>query len=529
MPPPRFFCTAGTIDQEIHYFVEPLSRLNLDEIRSLIDRRSYFVLHAPRQTGKTTCLKALVQYLNALGCYRAYYANLEGGQFARENVEEAFKVILGEIANRAEELGEPRLLEFIEPVLEGRRPAINRFSELLKYWSKLDYRPLVLFLDEVDALVGDTLIALLRLLRAGYDKRPQLFPASVVLCGVRDVRDYRLYSSVDKTVITGGSAFNIKSKSLRLGNLSPAEVYELLGQHTRATGQAISEEAMRIIWDLTCGQPWLVNALAYQACFEDSRALDRAIPIDGSRIDDAKEALILRRDTHLDQLTDKLREERVRRVIQPIFLGNWDMVVQPDDIQYSLDLGLIRQTEQGAEIANPIYREIIPRELMVEAQESLKSRFFPDWITPDGTLDTPKLLSEFQDFYCENGEAWAGRLAYREAGPQLLLQAFLQRVANGQGRIEREYALGTGRTDLFLKWPHASGVQKIVLELKVLHKSLERTVSQGLRQVAAYADRCQATETHLLVFTSDQELEIKERVFHREENYQGRKIMVWGM
>ena len=92
--------------------------------------------------------------------------------------------------------------------------------------------PLVLLIDEIDSLVGDTLLSVLRQLRAGYDRRPESFPRSVLLCGVRDVRDYRIHSSVEKTVITGGSAFNVKARSLRLGDFSRDEVQALLAQHT---------------------------------------------------------------------------------------------------------------------------------------------------------------------------------------------------------------------------------------------------------------------------------------------------------
>ena len=108
-----------------------------------------------------------------------------------------------------------------------------------------DPRPLVLLIDEIDALVGDTLLSVLRQLRTGYDQRPAAFPHSIVLCGVRDVRDYRIHSSAEDRLVLGGSAFNIKSKSLRLGDFSEQEVRELLAQHTAATGQAFTEEALR--------------------------------------------------------------------------------------------------------------------------------------------------------------------------------------------------------------------------------------------------------------------------------------------
>ena len=183
-------------------------------------------------------------------------------------------------------------------------------------------KPLVLLLDEVDALVGDTLISLLRQLRAGYPKRPGQFPQTVILCGVRDLQDYRIQSSNEKTVITGGSAFNIKAKSLRLGDFTEEETTRLLLEHTAETGQVFTPEALDLVWSFTNGQPWLVNALAYETTWEMKVGRDRTQPITGGMIQDAKENLILRRVTHLDQLADKLREPRVRRVVEALLTGD---------------------------------------------------------------------------------------------------------------------------------------------------------------------------------------------------------------
>lgn len=97
----RFFNTAGPVNCQDHYCLPPLERFDLDHVLTLIAQRKYFVLHAPRQTGKTTCLLALMDYLNRQGNYRALYINVEIGQSARENVEAAMWAIVGELASRA--------------------------------------------------------------------------------------------------------------------------------------------------------------------------------------------------------------------------------------------------------------------------------------------------------------------------------------------------------------------------------------------------------------------------------------------
>jgi hypothetical protein len=139
------------------------------------------------------------------------------------------------------------------------------------------------------------------------------------------------------------------------------------------------------------------------------------------------------------------------------------------------------------------------------------------------------LLSAFQEFFREHSEHWVERFQYKEAGPQLLLQAFLQRIVNTGGRVEREYGLGRMRTDLLVVWRYDGGLQKLVIELKILHKSLERTVAEGLEQISAYMDRCGADEGHLVIFDRSKEKTWDEKIFQREEEYQGKMVKVWGM
>ena len=534
----RFFNTAGPVNCEKHYCLSPLERINLPEILNLIAQEKYFVLHAPRQTGKTSALLALMEHLNRAGQYRALYANIEGAQAAREDVAAAMRAIVSEIASRARDfLNEPFLKAIAQQVLQENGPHAA-LGELLTRWAEHSAQPVILLLDEVDALIGDTLISVLRQLRAGYDKRPVHFPLTIILCGVRDVRDYRIRSSQSQEIITGGSAFNIKAVSLRLGDFTQPEVERLLLQHTAETGQVFEPEALATVWHLTQGQPWLVNALAYETTFTMREGRDRSRPITAEMIQEAKENLIQRRETHLDQLTDKLKEERVRRVIAPMLQGyELERAVSEDDMRYVTDLGLIRPTAFGPQIANPIYGEIIPRELTFVTQLNFESTFQSAWyIQSNGRLDLPKLLTAFQQFFREHSESWVERFDYKEAGPQLLLQAFLQRIVNGGGRVEREYGLGRKRTDLLVLWPTATPnaegktyVQRGVIELKVLHKSLEATLAEGLAQTWEYADRCDAEEAHLVIFDRTPATPWEERIFRRDESCRGRPIIVWGM
>jgi hypothetical protein len=527
----RFFNTAGPVNPEEHYCLDPLSRIELGKILTLIQQKKYFVLHAPRQTGKTSCLLALMDQLNQSGQYRAVYLNVEIGQSARDEVERALRAIVGALADSANYYLRDPFPSERSAAIWAQHGADGAFKALLAAWAQHSPLPLVLLIDEIDALVGDSLIAVLRQLRAGYTQRPAAFPQSVVLCGVRDVRDYRIRSARTQEIITGGSAFNVKAESLRLGDFTPPEVAALYQQHTTETSQRFEPEVLPLVWDLTRGQPWLVNALAYEACFRMRTGRDRTQLITADVIHQAREALIERRETHLDQLVDKLQEERVRRVIGPMLLGeSLERLASPDDVQYVVDLGLIRHEATGPAIANAIYREIIPRELTYITQLNLESTIQPAWyIRPDGQLDLPKLLTAFQQFFREHSEHWVERFDYKEAGPQLLIQAFLQRIVNGGGRVEREYGLGRRRTDLLIIWRYAGGVQRVVIELKIVQRSLAQTLAEGLSQTRDYMDISGAHEGHLVLFDRTPDKSWDEKIFQRTEQVGNVQITVWGM
>jgi hypothetical protein len=205
-----------------------------------------------------------------------------------------------------------------------------------------------------------------------------------------------------------------------------------------------------------------------------------------------------------------------------------------DDESYCIDLGLIKKTQLGLEIANPIYREIVPRELTKIRQTSFLSEFTPDWINKDGSLKTRRLFELFTDFWRSNSEIWASHIAgYQEAAPHLVFQAFLQRVANGGGMVYREYGLGRGRTDLCLRWPDKAGnEQRVVIELKVMREkgpSFEAIKSKALEQTAQYARRMNSTENHIIIFDRDSKTNWREQVFVLEETYDQLPITIWGV
>ncbi len=361
----RRFCIAGPIIEADHYFIP--QRLDWEVLDRFIENKDYFLLHAPRQSGKTSAIREYVKHVNESGRYNALYMTTEPAHIATNNIERTVYWLLSQMARqiRIQLPNEKEAHEFVLKLLEKNPIPEDAFSQFLEFWSEHSSKPLALFFDEIDGLVEKSLIFILKQLRTGYTNRPKHFPQSVCLIGVRNLRDYKLQSVEDKEKGILLSPFNIVADTLLLQDFTLEQIGDLYRQHTKDTGQEFTDEAIEYAYYLTRGQPWLVNALAYQACFRD--VTDRAQPITKEIIERAKEQLILRKDTHISALVERLREPRVRTIVDAIISGSRPVLFDPDDVEYVRDLGILK--EEGWEIANPIYQQVIPRALTHGIQE----------------------------------------------------------------------------------------------------------------------------------------------------------------
>jgi hypothetical protein len=511
----KFFNTAGLCIPGDHYMVNPLKRLR--EVERTIEKKLYFTIHAPRQTGKTTYLYALAGKLNAEEKYTALVVSFERAGVGSMTVDVANGTVINAIYNAS--------IRQLEEKYRPENPKGKSFPDLYNYlhtWCTSQEKPIVLFIDEIDALIDDVLVSILRQLRDGYQARPKHFPSSVVLVGLRDVRDYKAKIREDQKSMGTASPFNIKSESLLLKNFTKEEVYELLEQHTAETGQVFPEEAKEEIFYLSDGQPWLTNALANQivsGILED----DYSREITPDLVSAAKNRLILRRDTHLDSLIDKLKEERVKSIVQAIINGD-DLASDSlnENITYIRDLGIVSQ-ESPLRFANPIYAEIIPRIMASGFQESLPMEIAtPFFLDKNNEIDMKKIMEAFQEFYRENAESWLERFAFKESAHHLLMMAFLQRIVNAGGEITREMAVGNGRVDLLVKYNR----QRIAIELKIKRHNL--SLEKAKHQLSNYLDRLGLKEGYLVIFDPGQG-EWQDKLYYNETEYNDKKIIMVGL
>ena len=520
----RKFNTTGPCFPDEHYMLPALDRL--PGIRELVAGGNYFVVHAPRQTGKTTALQALVQEINAQGNMFAIYCTLETLQNATD-VDDAMAKIVKLLRRGA--LAVPVLADLLGdpnaalPLNQEPGWTVTAVADTLTTICRKADKPVVVFFDEADCLVGNVLISFLRQLRDGYVNRKMIpTPKSVALVGMLDVRDYKAQIRPDGESLGQISPFNIIAEDMLIPNFVESDIRALYAQHTAETGQMFADGVVESVWSLTRGQPWLVNAIAHE-CVAKIHAFRYAEPITVADVEAAKEAIIRRRDTHVDSLMERMREPRVRRLVEPLILGDdTELTANDDDWRFITDLGLLR-VERGTLVpANPMYAEIIGRYLSHGEQDRM-IRSVPEtpWVKDDG-LDMAGLMAAFQQFWRENSGADKDIMGYREAVPHLVLMAFLQRVTNGGGHINREMALGQGRLDLCVEFRGA----RYAVEVKTSDNFKDE---KSYAQCAKYLDTLKLSEGWMPIFDKSKTKSWDEKIYARDVEFDGKTIHVIGL
>jgi hypothetical protein len=497
----------------------------LQGVEELIDDKKYFVIHAARQSGKTTYLWDLADRLNAEKKYYVLYCSLESVQGIID-AKDGIPAIVSCLKDNISDSDIPQSDKFAQTA--NLTDYVSVLKAELRQFCKLLDKPLVILFDEADCLSEGTLISFLRQLRDGHNSRPRkVFPHSIALVGMRNIRDYKAQIRPDSQSLGSASPFNIATKTYTLKNFTKEEITLLYRQHTDETGQIFENDAIELVYEQTQGQPWLVNAIANQVIVEILHS-DYAKPVTTELVHQAIQNIILSRPAHIDSLLERLNEERVRKVMEPVILGEGFIDRESDDFLYTRDLGLIRIDDNNAQIkpANPIYTEIIIRKLSSTVQAELQNPKYPYQTSrylKDGRMDIDYLMRDFQQFWRENSDIWKKKFNYEEAAPHLVMMAFLQRVVNGGGQIISEIASGTGRLDICIVYEG----QKYPIELKLYRG--KKYIEKGLEQTARYMDILGCNEGWIAVFDRRTSIKWSTKIFMRKETVDGKTVTIVGL
>jgi hypothetical protein len=472
---PRRFNTAGPNDPARHPTISVLTRL--PGVRALIDEGSYFILHAPRQWGKTTALLDLTATLNREGGHVAAVLSLgPGAAFTDPGAAELAILDSWRYDLAAYLPADVKLPRWPEA------PPGNRIGAALSAWAQESPRPLVVFLDGIDSLPRGVRTSVVCQLRAGKPRSPRAFPWSLGVASLRGPHEE-----------DGGSmgASNLEGDAVPLPAFSRDDVGSIFAQLKEPTGAETLPGAVERAFELTQGNPFLVCVLA-QRLAEQKQGQRR--PVMASDVERARDALLEQRGGYLDELEGRIREARLRAVLEQIMV---DTVrdLPAEDVRVTVDLGLVRRTSDGRlVIANPIYLGLVRRSLPGAARSIFPAEQ-PPWVGPDGRLNPPRLLDAFLEFWRRHGEELFSTAPYNELSP-LVLTAFLHRVVTSGGMIEREYAIGRGRMDVCIR----QGGEALAMVVKVRRDREPDPVVEGVTQVEDALDRLGIETGWLVVF-----------------------------
>ena len=513
----KYFNIAGPCNPDEHYMI--LSESRCKGIKGLIEQKQYFVIHAARQSGKTTLLMDMTRKLNDAGEYHAMYCSLESLQ-GTDDPKLGIPEIIRGLGN------EIRFHDSLAHLPFAVEADFDNFTDVLRmtltYFCKSLTKPLVILFDEIDCLSNGTLISFLRQLRYGYVNRSRVpFVHSVGLIGMRNIRDYKGKIREERETLGSASPFNIVTKVMTLRDFTKEEVSLLYNQHTEVTGQFFSPDVIDSVYHQTRGQPWLVNAVVREIITEILES-DYSKSVTQEHVGQAVETIIQRRDTHIDSLLERLKEERVRKVVEPVLTGK-EIVFDPlvDDFQYVLDLGLLKKDGGQFSPSNPIYADVMIRYLGMSESIDNRKYHLPLYIS-EQRLDMKKLLTDFQQFWRDNSAIWEERFLYKEAAPHLILTAFLQRVINSGGRTDRELATGRKRLDLCIHYQN----RRYPIEIKI--RQGPKTYDEGKKQLSDYMDTLGCDKGWLVVFDRRKKRSWKSKLFWKTGKTDNKEIYIVG-
>ncbi|MDR3230901.1 MAG: hypothetical protein LBT65_05635 [Synergistaceae bacterium] len=536
----RYFNITGPNREQENFSLDPLKRIDYNAIEGMIARGRYFTVCSPKQSGKTTLLLALQKKINDEGKCRCFYCNVEGAQPTDNDIASGVRLVLSRLAEGAEiDFGDSWPYQNFASILEhvGPEGALIAFFERWRMQERAPLPPIMLMLDGVDLLSGKTLASLLRQMRTGQVSGPKHFLQSAIFSGVQDVRDMDIDIGENK-FLSGRGGSDIREKAIVLYNFTQNEIKELCDQYTTETSQAFQENAYSRVFALTGGRPWLVNAILCEALYEMGFGDDPSRTITYGMIEAAKDHFIARQDAYMEQLAIKLTDPSVRTTLFPILTGgNWKRRPPREDLVYLEDLELIRRSPTGWGIPSAIYREIIPMVMGRGLKDELvhvvdRTQF----VRPDGRLDFRGMIEFYQKLFCENFLTWGRRYELEGVLAQMLLFAFLHFILGDRGRMECDYALGTGRIDMSVGWGYSlpggeRREERFVIELRLFDntKSHDVMVLNGLAQTVAYAQPRRAQDVFMLILDEDDTKTWYDRLFREEHEHSGMKVHVYGL
>ncbi len=251
----REFNTSGPCDPRLHYTVmrEDLLRVG----QKMVEKGKYFTIRAPRQTGKTTYFKLLIDRLNRCQDFKAFWISFEAYRdIPREKFLYYFK---RSILNEMNDSEIKNRLEKIE---------LNSFLDFYNFFTIDNFeKQLTLVIDEIEGCPESVISALMHTLREMYHKKQLHALQSLILVGV---------SNISGIIMDYASPFNIADE-LIIPYFTEGEVKDLISQYEAESSQEFEDKVKQKIYQDTAGQPGLVCGICKDLV--EKFCLDKGKPI----------------------------------------------------------------------------------------------------------------------------------------------------------------------------------------------------------------------------------------------------------
>lgn len=521
----RKFSSYGPVDPRFDFAVE--RRELVDSCVAQIvgepgEAGHYFTIWAPRQTGKTWIMRrAIAEIRSRYGDRFTVGSLLLQGALDESDTEEVFFRAV------------PRLFRDgfgVEP--EAPKDWDGWMRLFARQRGAFD-RPLILLIDEFDALPPALIDRLVSTFRAMYLSREGYFLHGLALVGVRAVL------GVDSP---RGSPFNVQ-RSLHVPNLTRAEVEELFDQYRTESGQEVDPEVVQQVFDVTRGQPGLVSWFG-------ELLTEKHNPGAGEPITRAVFDLVYARACQVEwnntilNLVKKARGPYRERVVSLFTDPNVPFSLDKDWCNSLYINGIIDEAPApdgplGARFVCRFSSPYVQRRLFAALTDDMfgdkgpilaiePGDFLADVFTPEG-LCLPPLLERYRG-YLKRLEArgldpWVGQprradLHLTEAAGHFHLYAWLRDAVGRRCVISPEFPTGNGKVDLVLRSEEG---HVGLIEVKSFVDMYE--LGKAHAQAAGYAKKLGVSEVTLAVFVPMRDDAVPEAVSKGSE-VDGVKVVV---
>lgn len=513
--PRRIFEGSGIVNPESAYYVtlDNVSNSYNQDIKTMVDNGRYFSIFAPRQSGKTTFLEGVRRELHKDRTYIVILLSFERFSSLDKNQFYAMieKALYSQLIDRLTEVNCDKTDTVVHYLGSHRLTSHISFGTLFEELNRIiQLKKIVIFIDEFDGIPLSELGHFLTAVRDLYQQYKMVTQKALYSMGLIGIRN------ITKLVVGGVSPFNIADQ-VEMPPFSLENVRNLYNQYTEEANQPFTEEAVIKVYEETGGQTWLVNRLGTILTVDIKP--ETIEPIDGADVEKAIELLLLEKNSHFDNLYEKAKLYK-ETFVKIVFDHVW---YKPDneDQSWLEQYGLIKRKEKKAVVANNIYKKRFV-DTFFDETDVLESVSPTRYILSGGGLDMENILLDFEQYIARIGiqAFYKEKKPYEKTGQFLLTAWLYQFVKEGEGDLHYEAKSGLGIMDIQLTFKG----KRYIIETKVNHGKLDRTVTQGVKQVVEKylaSEHCQ--EGYLVVF--DPKTPVGEECEPQYHKKNGKKII----